>query len=191
MKTEWYDRTIQALQLNGKGERTQQAYARSLRMLTQFYGKAPDLITEQELQDYFLHRKNVDHWSPNTMRICYCGIRFFYQHVLQRNWHILGILNGAKDAPLPMAKSSVQGAFRRAKVTAGIHKKAVSVHTLRHSYATHLLEAGVNLRAIQRYMGHAQLETTMVYLHLTQKGQEDACQLINQVMEGLDHDHHQ
>ncbi len=90
-----------------------------------------------------------------------------------------------------MAKSSVQGAFRRAKVAAAIHKKAVSVHTLRHSYATHLLEAGVNLRVIQRYMGHAQLETTMVYLHLTQKGQEDACQLINQVMEGLDHDHNQ
>ena len=55
----------------------------------------------------------------------------------------------------------------------------------RHSYAAHLLEAGVNLRVIQRYMGHTQLETTMVYLHLTQKGQEDACQLINQVMEGL------
>jgi site-specific recombinase XerD len=90
-----------------------------------------------------------------------------------------------------MAKSSVQGAFRRAKVAAGVHKKGVSVHTLRHSYATHLLEAGVNLRVIQRYMGHAQVETTMVYLHLTQKGQEDACQLINQVMEGLDHDHNQ
>ena len=90
-----------------------------------------------------------------------------------------------------MAKSSVQGAFRRAKAAAGVRKKAVSVHTLRHSYATHLLEAGVNLRVIQRYMGHAQLETTMVYLHLTQKGQEDACQLINQVMEGLDHDNNQ
>jgi len=90
-----------------------------------------------------------------------------------------------------MAKSSVQGAFRRAKLDAEIHKKGVSVHTLRHSYATHLLEAGVNLRVIQKNMGHTQLETTMIYLHLTQKGQEDACQLINQVMEGLDHDHHQ
>ena len=99
--------------------------------------------------------------------------------------------NGAREAKNPMAKSSVQGAFRRAKFAAGIRKKMVAVHTLRHSYATHLLEAGVNLRVIQRYMGHSQLETTMVYLHLTQKGQEDACQLINQVMGGLDHDHHQ
>jgi site-specific recombinase XerD len=96
MKTDWYDRTIKALQLNGKGERTQEAYARALRMLTQFYDKTPDQITEQELQDYFLQRKNVHKWSPNTMRICYCGIRFFYEHVLQRDWHILGILRAQK-----------------------------------------------------------------------------------------------
>ena len=83
-----------------------------------------------------------------------------------------------------MAKSSVQGAFRSAKSEAGIRKKSVSVRTVRQ-YATHLLEAGVNLRVIQSYMGHTQLETTMVYLHLTRKGQEDACQLINQVMESL------
>jgi site-specific recombinase XerD len=90
-----------------------------------------------------------------------------------------------------MAKSSVQGAFRNAKLQAGILKRNVSIHTLRHSYVTHLLEAGVNLRVIQKNMGHARLETTMLYLHLTQKGQEDSCQLINQVMEGLGHDHHQ
>ena len=105
MKTEWYDRTIQALQLNGKGERTQQAYAHSVRMFTQFYGKSPDLISEQELQDYFLQRKNVNHWSPNTMRICYCGIRFFYEHVLQRNWHILGILRAQNERRLPAVLS--------------------------------------------------------------------------------------
>ena len=84
-----------------------------------------------------------------------------------------------------MAKSSVQGAFRHAKRAAGIHKRAVSVHTLRHSYATHLLEAGVNLRVIQSHLGHSSLETTMVYLHLTRKGNEDAYALIDAVMAGL------
>ena len=92
MMKEWYDKMIKALQLNGKGERTQQAYTRALRMLTDFYSKTPDLITEEQLQDYFLHRKNISKWSPQTMHICYCGIRFFYEHVLQRDWHILGIL---------------------------------------------------------------------------------------------------
>ena len=88
-------------------------------------------------------------------------------------------------ATQPMAISSVQGAMRAAKEQAGITKKAVSVHTLRHAYATHLLEAGVNLRLIQQYLGHTSLETTMVYLHLTNKGQADALAHINTLMDGL------
>lgn len=292
---DWYQRMMAALQLNGKGEPTQKAYTRAVRMLCQFYDKTPDLISESELQEYFLHRKNVNRWAPKTLRICYGGIRFFYVNVLARDWHILSILRaqnehrlpavlsvdevrnllaqlktsphyvflstvyscglrldearhlevcdidsqrmmihvhrgkGAKDryvalpqptlvllrsywrshkhpslifparghkktaaqqATQPVAKSSIQDAFRHAKRAAAIGKKGVAVHTLRHSYATHLLEAGVNLRVIQRYLGHSRLETTMLYLHLTQKGQEDACQLINHVMEGLDHDLH-
>jgi integrase/recombinase XerD len=290
MMTEWYQKAIDALQLNGLGERTQEAYVRALRMLCEFYHKTPDLISESELQKYFLHRKNRDRWSPNTMRICYCGIRFFFLHVLKRDWHTLDLVRaqserrlpavlsleevrtilgcvrtphnraflstvyacglrlqeaqhleisdidsqrkmihvhrgkGAKDrfvplpestlqclrrhwvthrhprllfpalgrgrnqaaqANTPMPKASVQGAFRQAKGEAGIQKRDVSVHTLRHSYATHLLEAGVNLRVIQQYLGHAQLETTMVYLHLTRKGQEDAYTRINTLMGGL------
>ena len=79
---------------------------------------------------------------------------------------------------LPYAPQQRPGAFRQAKQRAGIRQRDLGPHTLRHSYATHLLEAGVNLRAMQRYMGHAHLETTMIYLHLTQKGQEDAVQRI-------------
>jgi len=89
------------------------------------------------------------------------------------------------SATSPMHRSSVQGAFRKAKQRAGLRKRDIGPHTLRHSYATHLLEAGVNLRAIQRYLGHAQLETTMISLHLTHKGQEDAVQRIHEVMRGL------
>ena len=49
MMTDWYQRSINALQLNGKGERTQEAYTRAVRMLSTFYSKAPDEIAETEL----------------------------------------------------------------------------------------------------------------------------------------------
>jgi site-specific recombinase XerD len=84
-----------------------------------------------------------------------------------------------------MSRSSVQGAFRTAKQRAGITKMGVAIHTLRHSYATHLLEAGVNPRLIQRSLGHTQLETTMLSLHLTHKGHEDAYERLNALMHGL------
>ncbi len=84
-----------------------------------------------------------------------------------------------------MAVTTVQGALRDAIQRAGINKKNVSVHTLRHTYATHPLDQGVNIRLIQRYLGHANTETTMVYLHLTQKGLEDALVRINALMGDL------
>jgi len=98
--------------------------------------------------------------------------------------------NKGPTAQTPMAIDSVQGAFRKAKFAAGITKRRVSVHTLRHCYATHLLEAGVNPRIIQRYLGHSNLETTMVYFHLTQKGTEDALKIINSTMRGFTYDNH-
>ena len=63
---------------------------------------------------------------------------------------------------IPIPISSIQIAFRNAKKKARIHKK-VSVRHLRHSYATHLLEAGVHLRYVQQYLGHDDPKTTMIY----------------------------
>ncbi len=290
MKT-YYAKAMRALQLAGMSTSTQESYTRSIRQVVDFYKKAPDLITETELEDYFLYRQNETKWSAATMRIAHCGIRFFFQNVLKREWHIFSYMNakrekklpcilskqevfevlnqvttfhnyaylstvyscglrlseglslqvsdidgermmihvhrgkGAKDrfVPLPhetldllrrywkthrnpklifpargrgnnlapttdkpMSIEGVQGGFRRAKNTAGIKKRRVSIHTLRHCYATHLLEAGTNVRLIQRYMGHSQLETTMIYLHVTQKGSEDAYEIIDNCMKGFD-----
>ena len=282
-------RMLEDLQLKSLSERTQEMYVRAVRQLAEHYHKSPDRITEEELRDYFLYLKNVKHYSRSASTIALCGIKFFYEHTLRREWTTLTFVRaprekklpvilsraevrtilahlqllryrvclttiyscglrlqegthlqvtdidaarmcihirhgkGAKDryvplpqrtlqllraywlthrhpawifpapgrggtgmstATQPMPRSSVQDAFRAALKASGIPKRA-SVHTLRHSWATHLLEAGVNLRLIQEYLGHHSPATTALYTHLTLQAHEMAAPSINRLMEDL------
>ena len=81
----------------------------------------------------------------------------------------------------PISDRSVQRAFRRALTASGVHKRA-HVHTLRHSYATHLLEDGVNLRIIQATLGHSSPSTTAIYTHLTREIRDAARQPVERLM---------
>jgi integrase/recombinase XerD len=81
----------------------------------------------------------------------------------------------------PVHHRGVQRAFKLALGESGIQKDA-TVHTLRHSYATHLLEAGVSLRLIQAYLGHATPTTTTIYTHLTPQVEAPAIAAINAVV---------
>ena len=81
--SEWHAKMDKSLQVAGMGERTREAYLRSMRQLVEYYDKYPDLISEEELLDYFIHRQNVTGWSPATMRICYSGVKFFFTHILK------------------------------------------------------------------------------------------------------------
>jgi integrase/recombinase XerD len=87
----------------------------------------------------------------------------------------------AAAATRPMSRATVQSALRGLVQEVKL-RKSVHLHTLRHSYATHALEAGVNLRLIQQYLGHRSLLTTMIYLHLTTQGQEQARAAIDRLM---------
>lgn len=88
----------------------------------------------------------------------------------------------ASAAGRPMATNTPQDCIRKVVDELGWGARGISTHTLRHCYATHLLEAGVNLRQIQKYLGHRSLMTTTIYLHLTTVGEEVAVAKIQVLM---------
>jgi len=82
-----------------------------------------------------------------------------------RGWadRTLSLAQSLARATEPMSVSSVQMAYRLARASSAVN----TTHSLRHSYATHLLEEGVSLRQISQYLGHESLDTTVIYTHLT------------------------
>ncbi len=79
-----------------------------------------------------------------------------------------------------MTDSSAWAAFKVAKIECGLAKKHAKlvIHTLRHSYATHLLEGGAHIRQVSAYLGHRSLKPTLVYLHLTEVSDAQARQAL-------------
>ncbi len=113
-------------------------------------------------------------------------------HALRRYWKVhrnpellFPKIFGGKDTvmhtKLPMNIGCAQAAFRAAAKDSGINKK-VSIHSLRHSYATHLIEANVNLKVVQHILGHSQIETTARYTHFTNVTLENSDAAINEIM---------
>jgi len=283
---DYLTRMLQDLQLRGMAPSTQDDYVRSVRKISEHFNKLPDQITEDEIRDYFLYLKNVKKYGRSASTLAMCGLKFFYDFTLKRDWPTLTLVRaphehklpvvlsqdevkrvlssirifrhraclstiyacglrlseathikigdidshhmilhvkhgkGGKDRFVPLPKgtllllrdfwkthrnkvwlfpapgrsgthmpesnrplpiSSVQIVFKAAVRECGIYKR-VSVHTLRHSYATHLLEKGVNLRLIQEYLGHKSPRTTAIYTHLTEKIQDAGYRAVNELV---------
>jgi integrase/recombinase XerD len=283
-------RMLEDMQLRGLSARTQEAYARAVWQLSQHYQRRPEALGDEELRQYFLYLTNEKKVARPTATIALCGIKFFYEQTLKKEWptlrfvrpqpehklpvvlsreevrqilalvripvyraclktlyscglrllegtrlqvadvdsarmllHIHGKNKQDRYVPLPEAtlkllrahwrthrspqwlfpaptrhglahslahdggpvtRCSVQSAFHRAWQQSGINKRA-HVHTLRHSYATHLLEAGVNLRLIQDNLGHRSPRTTALYTHLTRAVRATQTDPLNHLMEDL------
>jgi integrase/recombinase XerD len=94
-------------------------------------------------------------------------LREYWRWMKPKTWLFPGTVNGRR-ADVPISEKMSWAACREAAQRAGIRKR-VSPHILRHSYATHMLEAGADLRTIQMLLGHAKLEHSIVYLHLSQR----------------------
>ena len=85
--------------------------------------------------------------------------------VYWRQYRPADLLFPGQNSDKALTRDSVRRVLQKARAKAGIEKPA-SAHTLRHSFATHLLEAGTNIRVIQRLLGHASLQSTQIYTHV-------------------------
>ncbi len=93
-------------------------------------------------------------------------LRSYYRKYRPKTYLFPSSFKKKKD--LPLSYETIRSVYEDARKKAGVNRGA-GIHTLRHSFATHLLEAGYDLRKIQVLMGHARLTTTMIYLHVSRK----------------------
>jgi integrase/recombinase XerD len=159
-------------------------YSLGLRMTEALHLQLGDIDSARRLVHVHRGKGARDRYVPLPTRTLQ-GLRTYWSTHRNPLWLFPAIgqdQKAASTATHPMLRKSVQDALRRVVRQVGL-KKRVSIHTLRHSYATHLLEAGVNLRQIQQYLGHASLQTTTLYLHLTSHGQEHAVATLETLMQ--------
>lgn len=185
-----YERMSQDLHLGGMAKRTHEGYLRAVRQLADYCKCSPDQVTEDQLRKFFLHRGKgaKDRYIPLLLSALLAPRRYRRTHQHPkflfpadgRNHRGVSHVRVPSNVTSPMSETAVQGAMKQITKQLNFGKK-ISTHTLRHSYATHLLEAGLSLRQIQQFLGHSSLQTTMIYLHLTHTAAVDALRVINEL----------
>src|SRR3970282_607780 len=98
-------RMLEDMQLRGFSARTQESYVAAVRQLAEHFHTKPDRLTEEQLRQYFLYLANEKKVARATATIALCGIRFFFEHTLHRDWTTLRVVRPAREQRLPVVLS--------------------------------------------------------------------------------------
>jgi site-specific recombinase XerD len=162
-RNKWQKTLIDAMQLQSFAPKTQYAYFRAVRKLSDFYDKPPYRITEEELCQYFLHRKNVDQWSETACRIALCGIKFYYQKASGRKWTKAKLIKPKKEkGKLPIILSTEE-----------VRRVLKCIHPFRHyAILATIYSCGLRIsEALQLQVND--VKSDRGFLHIRGKGARD------------------
>jgi len=162
-------------------------YSMGLRLREATTLQVKDILSDRRLVHIHAGKGALDRTVP-LPEITLLALRKYYKTHYNSKWIFPALgRNGGKNAQYAknhVSDSGVQGVLRSTMKRLNF-KKHVHPHVFRHAYATHLLEANVPIRHVQKILGHKTLKSTMIYLHVTTQAQIDSNDKVSKIMQGV------
>ncbi|MCD8403922.1 tyrosine-type recombinase/integrase [Tenacibaculum finnmarkense] len=169
------DKLTKSFSINGKSTSTLTNYLRCLGHLALYYKISPELLETEAIDDYLYHCQNL-HKTPSEsfFKHTIYGLRSAYKVMgMEQKRLRLPQIKRQRDLPIVLNKKEVRQLLASPKYLKHRLILGMLYGCGLHSYATHLLEDGLNIISLKELLGHAHIETTMVYLHVANTGSSD------------------
>ena len=202
-------RMIDDMQLHGYAEKTQTAYIGAVRCLARHYHRTPEDITQEEVRSYFLYLVKERGVANSTLTLHICGIKFFFENTLKREWTIFDLVRPRKRKKLPVVLSHDEVKLILSLVRTPVARMALTVIYacgLRLSEGIQIKVNDIDSKKMQVWvrkgnggkdrclplherllelLGHKNPQTTAIYTNLTDRGFHALAETVNRLVADL------